>query len=181
VYCDGNLRALIISGEPSAFELAAAWENILTEYADVVSTSESKSMMLLQKQILLIRAKLHLIDLAAKVLTARWSKPAADELLKLGYLVKEETYQQDVEVILVRSRSLIVQLKEREKEYTARESKTDTKSKTEKKSRADFDSDIVALSKFQGYRINKQTTTVSEYANIYAQFLTYANGTRENR
>jgi hypothetical protein len=167
VYCDGNLRALIISGEPSAFELAAAWENILTEYADVVSTSESKSMMMLQKQILLIKAKLHLIDLAAKVLTARWSKPAADELVKLGYPIKEETYLHDVDTILVRSRSLIVQLKEREKEYNARESKTDPKSKTEKKTRADFDSDIVALSKFQGYRIDKYADNNSERVRKY--------------
>jgi predicted nuclease with RNAse H fold len=184
IYCDGNLRHLIISGEPTAFELVEAWETILTEYAEAVSTAESKHQVKLQAQILLLKAKIMLVDTALKVLGEQYSKTAAAELLKLGYRVTEQNLQKDIRAVSDRSKSLIVQLREKQLEVEKWAKAIDKKSKTQTKTKLDFDKDIVALSKYQGYRIDKNETTVSEYANIYSHFLEHVkaqNGSRENR
>lgn len=177
IFCDGNLKALIISGEPSPFDLADAWEAILNQYVDIIGSTESKHLIMLQRQVLLLKAKISLVDTAVKVLSERWSQVTADELMKLGYKVNEKTLERDLIMVIDRSKKFIVELDMKAKDFEKMNKTVSTK----QKDRSDFEREIARISHYMRFRIDKNQVTVSEYASYYSEYVNaQENGTRKD-
>jgi hypothetical protein len=171
-YCNQNYQVLIIEGEPTEEELIAAWSDIVFEYGCAIKTENSEYLLGLQKSIAELTRHIAYVDDALLLLERKYSQSAIDELIELGY---EGIYNFDDHVQylkqLARVKSLcktrvmdLIELKEEYKKYNV---STDGAAPTE----AAFEEWMGELSRFQHYRIDQQTTMVTEWCGIINSFL----------
>lgn len=80
---DGNLYALVISGDPSKLELQEAWNDILSEYTESISNNEYRLYISLYKEITILQLTYEQVHILAEVLNTVYSKKLCDELNSL--------------------------------------------------------------------------------------------------
>jgi hypothetical protein len=79
---DNNILALVKTGIPDAKDLADAWENIKSEYAEAVGDHEQVAYLKALKEISILQITLQQIHLLIDTLKQIYYKPFADRLNK---------------------------------------------------------------------------------------------------
>lgn len=163
--CNMKLDRLIRSGKASYSELTAAWEQIYSEYCDLMNTHEYRLYMLLAKEIGHLKSKMLAVACCVDALRIRYSEKSVTMLRQYGYAYQfdykdRDAYQADIDRVVTRSKAMNIAYKIKKKEME--ELEKDSEPLREQ----DFTDMITHLSKFIGYRIDPQVTTVSEFASI---------------
>jgi hypothetical protein len=180
---NNNLNRLIKSGNPPIHAINEAWECLYTEYIDIAGGTQTRQLMTINADLNAIRCKHEKIRIALIVLANRYSKDMVQVIQNYGYTNKFNwedpvSYQNDLTSMTGRLSviSLAWQIKEREKEALISEL---TKDGAKKMTMQDWELHLASLHKFMNGRIDKKTTSVSEYA--AAKKLFELNNEAENR
>lgn len=173
VLVDNNYRALVRSKgviKCKDSKLKALWEEIYTEYLELSGGEESKAYYNLVKKATVLEAKLYVVQAVVNSLSFRCNEELAKSLRFVGINVKisKETLQKDLLKVIARAKPIKIEL-EKVKEELAPYMRSDVGISKEA-----FYQALTVLGKFQGYRLDPYTTTVSEYTLIlknYKQWL----------
>lgn len=153
-------------GEPEKWNVPAeSWNGILEEYAEQSGNKTMSKVFILTRQITFLRDRLRIIQLIINQLAVGRNE-AYIKLLQndLGFRLKFDDLEKDLPRVVSLSKPLSIKLKQAEAQYEAL--KKDEKTSTE----ADWDDELAQLGKFQTFRIDKKSTTVSEYLAIKKAF-----------
>lgn len=174
IVCDGDLSQLY--SEPAKFihkqaDLSAIWEKIFNEYNELTDNTQSKHIFNLIKEITLLNGRLEVIQQSVDALAKLGSKDfpklceMLNEMLGTDFEFTDESLQSDLNRIVTRSKTWVLQLSQVQKEY--KDMAGDDKNKVTVN---DYYSLIAQLSKFFGFQIPLHTTTVSLYISYLNQF-----------
>lgn len=117
---DGNLSALVISGQPTEIEIITVWEEIKMQYADAMKDGESRSFIILQREAGALDISYQKVLLAISTLENYYTKYFSDHLNKLlGTKLKfdppfSEGYYKDLKTAHDRSKGIMLDLKLKE-------------------------------------------------------------------
>jgi hypothetical protein len=183
-YCNNDLSVLIISGNNVPDEnLKNAWDEILFEYSSLIANSESNYLLSLQKKMSILRADITYVENAVAILKIRFIQEIADELISMGFIgdYSEPNLHLQLTRVISLSKNKVVELGELDEEFNRLNSTANGKKQTEE----DFNKTIVALSKYIGYRIDKEVVKVDEFAAVFGLYIsestkTQSNGERDN-
>ena len=87
-YCNKDFTGLIISGVPTAEQIAEAWEEILFEYSTLIKNDNTDYFFTVTKQISLLQWHINFVNHATFVLHYRHEPEIIEGLRKLGYSIK---------------------------------------------------------------------------------------------
>jgi hypothetical protein len=148
---NNNLRRLARSGEATDEELQEAWGMVYSEYVELSGNTSHNYLFSLVKATTLIQARL----------------AAVNELIKQGDAERLQTigYTGDIKKIIAKMKREVVELHGKEKELE----KVRQNNAGESVKEVDFTTWIVSISKYMGYRIERKTTTVSEFLEMVKQ------------
>lgn len=174
----GDLAWLCISGNPLPNKLEEAWEYILEEYMTLVKTEKTDDLFQLYKKIKQTQFLKNLIDLCLDSLSVGYDEDIAKVVSEKGFGVVEytedkEIYLRSIKAVRMSSKTLIIILNQYFTEYESL-NKNNTQENiaiSETDRRMSIEKEVATLSRFQGSRINKQTTTAFEYAAILNNYL----------
>lgn len=177
---EGNLKALIISGEPTSEQLAMAWAELFSEFTDLNADNEQMYVLTLQGEITLIHEEIAEVEGVLYFLSPEmlpFSITMKDELLNVLHKydypheidVSEPGYVEQLEIIANRlcPIKLKLQMKMRELSEYNQEKKNDSIDKQY------FSRMLVRLSKFQGFNIRAKDITVEEFVMICKEYNSY--------
>lgn len=177
-YCNNNLNALVISGEPTADQLQDAWNEILFEYASLFKTEESEYVFSLRKEIELLKLHITTVDYSVYTLQLHFfdngstDNDIINQLVELGYEVTADTsdpvaYINQLKRCVSLCKTNVFDLEQLEKEYERAQKTTGGKKITEE----DFDANIVMVSKYMHYPIDEDTVTIYKFTVMFNNFL----------
>jgi hypothetical protein len=83
--CDDDLSQLIVSGEPTALQIAEAWSNLFFEYCELAEDAETTYRVRLESQLNLDKVKEEHGKEWAKMLEKRYSPKLAEALRMIGF------------------------------------------------------------------------------------------------
>lgn len=161
---DEKYERLIKYGKSTRHELDIAWEGIIIEYSDLSGESSMKRFVNLSKTINAMRCRITAARLSAYTLIMKGDESSVTRLRKLGFDFKfnEESITSDLKILEGRLKSLELEYKQKLNEYDA----ILNEGRKQKANREYFDSMLIDLSKFMGFRLLSSQTTVSEFVNI---------------
>ena len=166
--CDGDLKALIITGDHDDMILYTAWESIYEQYVDALKDKDQMYILKLTKKINALEFDIKLIQLCIKRLSVEFS---ADVLAALKKVIPvpgkfnpddAEQYAKDLSIAVTRSKSLILEIENKKGEL----SRVTPKKASEKMDRTAFDALIIRISKYMQFKVDKKKTTVSEFVQM---------------
>ena len=174
IVCDGDLSQLY--SEPAKFihkqaNLPSIWENIFNEYNELTDNTQSKHIFNIIREINFLSGKLDIIQQSIDALHKFGSKdfPKICEMLNqmLGsdFEFTDESLQTDLNRIVTRSKTLVLQLSQVQKEY-----KDLIGDENKKATVSDYYNLIAQLEKFNGFKIPLHDTPVSLYISYLNQF-----------
>lgn len=157
---DGDLSALVISGEPTKKELADAWEHIFLEYCSLTASVSNNPSLSLLREINDLKAKIIIVNNIVDFLRLRWDADLIKILNQLSLsctLSKDdEQYEKKLNSVLNRSKRWYTRLEAAKKELE----KLREENKAE---RSYFDETLNAMSSLYKYQVNSQTLTVTRF------------------
>lgn len=164
---NGNMKCLVVSGEPTDEEIQSAWEQIWDEYCILLNQPNYKIILKTLQNIVLYESKLIAIDYCMIVLSRQHSEPCIEILKKFGFNYSfdfndKEQFEKDLKNVKSISKVTLIKLKGERKNYEIQIKKSESKAIKE----SDFDKTFISLSKFMGYKVNATDTTVSEYCSM---------------
>lgn len=108
-YVDGKFEVLIIEGEPTKDELAAAWDKVLTQFFDAMGTAEQRLYMNLLKEVNILVATINQAKTLINVMREMYARPLGKLLNKiLGARIKwPESGREEINKHLNRCESMI--------------------------------------------------------------------------
>lgn len=141
------------------------WDRIFDEYTSLIKTDDSNASFELMKDITFLRNKIYIIEVAVYALRLKYNEKAASLLRRLGYDFKyrEDTYIQDCERVLKRSKSLVAELKKKEGEFSKMK-------RSGSVSESDFNDILFSISKYSGVLMSPKHITVAEFCSAYNQY-----------
>lgn len=186
--CDDDYSPLIIEGEASSDQLLEMWQQIYEEYLDMTGAHRNNYALTLTAEINELFFRHVSIVEGVNILRKHRFDDLVAMMHKSGYRfpfnpLDPAKYQQDLDRVINRAKTLLVDIENKQAQLKALRKGDDG----EKISRLYFDKLLAMLSKFQGYRIDKEVTTVSEYVsilNLYIQHcdqLKAQNGRGQNK
>lgn len=137
------------------------WQNVLDEYIELLRDDQKDKALSIQKDLARVSNKIVITQIILNVLDKTYNAELCAELRKMGYTIRysEATLADDLQKTLTQAKSLVMQRNELQQRLAALH--TDKKDLTE----ADFDNNLVHLSKFMQYRVSKDIP-LSEYVSI---------------
>lgn len=131
------------------------WANVSSEYADLVNDTETLSA---QRDFTRLKNKVDIISSLIEGLKLGYNADLWACMAKCGINIKHspDNLYSDIQLAITRAKSII---EARDEAYEHLTSKMSDKSPTIQ----DFDLKLVALGKFTGYEIDKNTCTISKY------------------
>lgn len=152
-------------------KLERAWGKIYDEYSDLSKSEGTQAFFQLLKQKTTLQNKIFITQVCIDSLKTNYSSELANVLKKLGYNFKftRESLESDLKKVVAKSKPLVIRLKKLEENIAPYLGAEDLK-------QSDFEDILVSLSKFQGYRLDKNHITVIEFVNIlnnYKAWLTH--------
>lgn len=159
-----NYNSLIISGNPSKEQLDAAWNNIISEYAELIGSEHYETIIRLTKEINAAVFKFNRVSLYVFILGIMHSESIANHLRKMGYPgnynpSNQEMYKRDLETSLNKAKTLLAQAQQKQIQLNKLESSIE-KGKID---RRHFDEVIIALSDHKKYQVKEDQITVQKY------------------
>ena len=160
-------------GEGTPEEITDAWIDIMSEWGELMRNEDTGYMLSLGNQILSLKVHVSLVESITFVLLKKYDLELVDKLInELGY---DGEYPENDRVAFVKQLDRVVSLsKTKVYELSELNDEWDRLRKSdsgEKASEDDFERNILRLSKYQGYRINKYKTTIYEYTHIHNNFI----------
>jgi hypothetical protein len=159
---DDNLNALIKSGVASPEQLQDLWNEILSDYTDAVGNNENKLMLSNYKQLILLDAKLSIIETCIAILEKTYDETLANTLNELcgtKYKFQGENLQKELKSCFTRSRSIKIAFDLKMADFEAIRKK---QINNERPTRKYFMSILIFLSNHAKYQITDEIT-VAEY------------------
>lgn len=165
---------LVIKGHPTDEQLQEAWENIRFEYGYLMVTRKSKTILDLYNKIQYTHWKIDFIKECIWLLrNCGHDNNIAEYIQSLGYdLIEEnednEAYLLSIHLIDIEARFLHVHLNQLYTEYKL--VCPDNNLPIAVRTIQDYDRDLAIISKYMGFRIDKNNITTSEYcsyANVF--------------
>ncbi len=164
--CNQNYSCLVISGKYSELEISENWQNVFYEYCDLSNSTHYKSMLISFKNLGITEAKITAVNLCLVVLSYQYNQECVDILRKYGYDydfndADKESYLKDLEAVQTISKGALINLDAEKKNLERLMGNNNAKTKE-----SDFDKTFIVLSKYMGYPVKKNITTVSEYCSM---------------
>jgi len=181
-YFRGELEGLIKEGIPGVNELTDTWESLLFDYSSLIKSSDSSYLLKLKKQVEILSLDIEYIEGALIVLPVQFDAEIASHITNVIGIDCEYTPENrpEFERQINRTRSLLKSkkqdLSELQDELLKLENIHDSKPQTED----EFDATVVMLSKFIGYRIDKDVVTMDEFAHIFTLLITQDKPTQSD-
>lgn len=175
---DNDLKSLVISGVPSEQQLISAWENIYIEYISLNQSAESLYSIGIQKEVTLISDEISRVEEILYLLSPQMLPFCNGRENELVQILREYGYKQSFDFTTDYSRTINAirsRLNPKKLRLDSRlnEMAEYVKSKsTGKPSRSVFDTNLIRMSRFQGYAIRAKDITVSEYVMIFKDCIT---------
>lgn len=180
---EGNMKVLIIDGEPSEAELLEAFEAIHEEYISLAGVQQSGDYILI-KQIKYLRTRLESIGNFIKIhriclaQTGEPFHPAIKDLKKLGHKLSWDPKNPDIlkflkalEAIQRKERRTEAELLNKYRALEVMRQKEKAQEVTDKQSRTSFISLLNNLGK-SGYQIDRDKTTMEDLAIMVKDYMT---------
>lgn len=167
--CNKDLSVLIKKGKVSASDLSNAWLQIYDKYVSIIGDSQFNHIIQLQKEIQLLDFKIDWINLCVSALKIEKSDEVITSLKKAmpvfgKFDIKNgEEYLKDLQRVVNNGKRFVIELKEKEIELKNLLSKD-----SDEINKDYFDKLIVTVSQFMKFHIDKNKTSVSEFANMIA-------------
>lgn len=174
---DGNLQALTITGFPTPEQLQEAWQNIISEYSDIVGTLEYKLYVSLYKEIAISKIILDQVTVALNILKLTYDEFFANEANRIlrsncKFNWKDPaSYHAEVDKCFNRSKALKIRLDLKLLQFEAIEKKNKGKDGAQM-TRQYFTSVLITLSDYAKYRI-EDNIKMSEYCERIKRFSEY--------
>ena len=174
----GNLQLLTLSGTPTNEELEEAWNDILSEFCALIKTDKSESVFKAWQKVIDCKAKINFCALSISILKIKYVADVAESLMLLGFdLIEDnadrEKYLKSVEGLALETQNLSVFLEQYENDYKLLIKEDTSDEEAKEIIYNDHFADLAILSKFMGYRIDKEVISLREYANIFNTFIKY--------
>lgn len=175
---DNNLSGIVISGNPSEKQLSSAWEDIYIEYIDLNQSTESLYSIRIQAEVSLLSDEINRVEEILYLLSPQMLPFCNGREGELVQILREYGYKQTIDFTTDYSKALIAirgRLNPKKLRLDSRlnEMGEYVKSKASgKASRAVFDTNLIRMSRFQGYPIRAKDITVSEYVMIFKDCIT---------
>jgi hypothetical protein len=181
IMIEDELRHLVISGNPPVDELVSAWNAIATEYSEAIRSAKSQSIFECYKKIILLQARIQIVDSAILLLTERYDEEVAWILFNMGYPLivphnDRAAYLKNVERVRTEAKTLVVILTQYVNEYKM----LSPDGPEIKKDYQSYLDELAVLSKYQGYALRMTDITVSEYCSIVNSFIAYYELQKKN-
>jgi hypothetical protein len=147
-----------------------AWNEILFEWSGLVKSENADALFDIQKEIAILEHHIIYIDFTIPFLKLRYDEEIANEVRSLGYDVPQFTdsnYQEALDMITSLAKRKVFDHGELVDEFN-RLNKTTT---GKKQSEDEFIRTIIMLAKYQGYPIDRKTTTVFDFAQIFNNYI----------
>ncbi len=167
--CDNDLSVLVINWDyVTEDDIKKAWNNIRNEYISVLKDKQQIYLYELSKEVNLLEFKIQQINLCVKYLSIEPNTEVLNELKKLVPVSGSfnpsdaQQYIKDLQLVINQSKRLIIQLDEKRKELE----ELMPKQSGVAISKEYFDKLIVQVSKYMHFQVVKQTTTVTQFANM---------------
>jgi hypothetical protein len=175
-HCNNNLKALIISGTPEENELLDAWTQIVFEYSSLIKSVESDEMFELAKEIGLLQWKVTYVDNAVFLLRHRYDVDVVHELINMGYdgvydPADDRGYQQQLDRVISLTKTDVFDLEQLIAQYERLKNTSTGKKQTE----FEFLKTIQYVSQYQGYPIDRNKTTVEDFAVMFNNYIEHLN------
>jgi len=169
IYCHDAYYEL---GTGTQEQIDFAWAEIVSEWSDLMRNEKASHLISIKSQILELKKHISFVDGAYFFLTRRYDKEIVERLIKEGYPGEYpdnnmEALTKQMETVKSLCKTNIYDLWDLVEE----EQRLEKNNMGAKSSEEDFVKNIMRLSKYQGYRINKNEITVFEYANIHNNFI----------
>jgi hypothetical protein len=173
---NGNYKALVISGNPSEYDLLLAWSNIQQEDADASGDHEHRLYITLFKEVTLLKVTLQTIHYLIEILQEVYYEPYTVELnnlLKTSFKFDQtdlSKYHETLRRCYNRSKGLKIDLEIKLIQFKAIEKKNQDTGK--KPTREYFQSVLITLSDHAKYPIH-DSITVWEFRDRIRRFTQY--------
>lgn len=159
IITSGNLNYLLIKRGLFNVDLKPIWEAIFSEYLELSGSSHHVKLLSLLKEQKILATKITIVHHAISSLQTNYHEGTVGVLRSMGFKLNKKTASSDLNRVVSKTKTWVMRLNRVSAEL-------DTLSKNESVSDSDFDAILAELSRFQGYRIDPKTVTVSEYIAI---------------
>ena len=165
-----DLSYLIRKGNPSPFELSQDWEDLFSEYSELLQAPKYQYLLSLSREIGQLSTKLLTIRTCVYVLSYRHSGKAISILAGMGYKGKFDrsdmvAYVKSLESISMKSKTVEISLEQRRAEYAKA-----TLDSGKNVSEESFIEVLLDLSKFMGFQVKADQITVLEYVSMLKKY-----------
>lgn len=173
---DDNVYALVISGQPSDFDLSLTWVQIQQEYSDITGDNEHRMYVLLYRDIKALEMTLKLIHYLVEQMKKVYHEEFArrlNALLKTSFEFdyrQPEKYFNELTRCITRSKGIKIDLSLKMVQFEAIQNKN--KEKGSKPTREYFQSILITLSDHAKYPV-QDSITVYEFSERLRRFTKY--------
>lgn len=160
-YCENDLTAMILTGEPSEQDLLLHLTDLVIDYHDLIGSPQSRNMLFMRKRITRLRTKIKMAIYCTGVYLDK-RDPQLKEILS-GFNFRFEGRKSDDQIIKLLDahvKNWKIDLSNLEKDV---ETYIKANRSTEQTTRRTFIENIVDMKK-EGYDINIKSTMADEYA-----------------
>ncbi len=176
-----------LSDNPVA-DTAAIWDRIISEYGDLIVNQKSGAYNSLAALATKYRTEAMVIEAAVLVLRKIYDESMITVLKSHGFNYKFDfedypKYEKDLDRCIGGLKKVYANIRECDKEMSSLLSASGA-GNGEPTTKVSFDRDIAMLSKYMGFPIKKDSTTVSEYAayiNLYCAEVELSNSKNGKR
>lgn len=171
---NNNLQVLIKEDTANQSDLAKAWELIYNEYAQLNESIVYRTVLSYEKEISRLTERYSQITTACLVLSVKHSKYFIQLLKDFGYnytfnYADKESFEADLENVLKKSKSILIQKEQKEKAYQ----KFMSEQKNEKVTAQYFDDCLTAISQFMRIDYQPETIKLTKFVNILKKMNSY--------
>ena len=184
IIVEGDLRLLIIEGEPSNEILQETWQYIYAEYTSLINDDNSTEIYKAIRDINMWKMKFQRIEMFVSLLSQRPYPLLIIELKKMGYNYTFnhndiQSYKADLNAVYNTAKTLLIQISNREKDLEYLQKK-DSQSKTKEKPIDQFDMMLISLSEHYKYEVQPHHLTVARFAKMMNRVKEYAKKLEDN-
>jgi|SRR5688572_12721603 len=172
---ESDLQYLIISGEPTTDELNAAWAKISDEFFDLAEKAQNLYALELYMELEALHYKMQVVSECVEIMRSYRCEELVKLLKDMGYnypfdAEDEVKYLKDLDRVTTRAKALVIAYNERSARLDILKEK---ESPDQVESYQYYDKILAVLSKFNGYHVDENTTTVSRYAALLNLYISY--------
>ncbi len=167
----GDTTILLKSGKASPEQLSAAWGEIVAEYAELSNTNEYQAGMKVMTEYGYLKNRYVMLVMAVKVLHYKYDDDCVEILKRAGYnyefsATNPVALLKDLELVSKKMKTIQVQLEQKAAEV-------ENMSKDVQVTENTWTDSIAAISKFMGFRIDRNVVSVAEYVGYQRQLQRY--------